>query len=171
MAILRVNREDRGIGGFSLVELIVVIAITAIVLKISSSMFNSYKQNTNLREAAGALAADMKLAKQRAVGENVNYTITFDINNNLYEIKSPSGCCSTCTTHCTYDVPKKLSNFGTGVKILSQNYGAGNIGTITFQTRGTCDGGTITLQNSLNLKKIAITTNITGRVTIGTVTS
>jgi prepilin-type N-terminal cleavage/methylation domain-containing protein len=167
MAILRVNREDRGIGGFSLVELIVVIAITAIVLKISSSMFNSYKQNTNLREAAGALAADMKLAKQRAVGENVNYTITFDINNNLYEIKSPSGCCSTCTTHCTYDVPKKLSNFGAGVKILSQNYG----GTMNFYTRGTCDLGTITLQNSLNFKKIVITTNITGRITIGTVTS
>ena len=167
MAILRVNREGRGIEGFSLVELIVVIAIIAIVLKISSSMFNSYKQSANLREAAGALAEDMKLAKQRAMAENVNYTITFDLNNNRYEITSPPGCCSTCTTHCTYDVTKKLISFGTGIKILSQNYG----GTMNFYTRGTCDAGTVTLQNSLNSKKIAITTNITGRVTIGAVTS
>ena len=167
MAILRLNGEDRGLKGFTMLEMIIVIGIVAILLKISSSMFTSYKHNTNLREAAGALAEDMKLAKQRAMAENVNYTITFDLNNNRYEITSPPGCCSTCTTHCTYDVTKKLISFGTGIKILSQNYG----GTMNFQTRGTCDAGMVTLQNSLNSKKIAITTNITGRVTMGAVTS
>ena len=100
-------------------------------------MFNTYKQNANLREAAGALAADMKLAKQRAVRENVNYTITFNITNKSYEIQGPSGC----TTNCTYDVTKQLCIFGNTnpkacngtVKILNQNYGAGNSGSRIFQ--------------------------------------
>ena len=156
MVILEAGREDNGIKGFSLVEILTVLVIIAILLTIANSMFSAFRQRTNLREAAGALAGDMKLAKQRAVAENVEYTITFDVNNNSYRIQGG-----------TYDVTKKLISFGTGIKILSQNYG----GTMNFQTRGTCDAGMVTLQNSLNSKKIAITSNITGRVTIGAVTS
>ncbi|MGA2780379.1 MAG: GspH/FimT family pseudopilin [Smithella sp.] len=154
MVILRANHKDLGIKGFTLVELIVVIAIIAVLLTISPSMFTAFRQRTNLREAAGALAEGMKLAKQRAVAENVNYTVTFDINNNSYEIKGG-----------TYDVTKKLSDFGSGISILSQNYSGGNSGAVTFQTRGTCNlAGTVTLKNILN-SQIAITTNTMGRVT------
>ena len=91
MAIFRANRKDRGIKGFTLVEMLIVVSIIAVLLTIFPSMFTSFRQRTNLREAAGALAEDMKLAKQRAVAENVNYTITFDINNNSYEM-NPPGC-------------------------------------------------------------------------------
>ena len=154
MAILRLNGEDRGLKGFTMLEMIIVIGIVAILLKISSSMFNSYKQNANLREAAGALAEDMKLAKQRAMAENVNYTITFDVNNNSYRIQGG-----------TYDVTKKLGDFGNGIRILSQNYSGGNSGTITFKTRGTCSAGTIKLQNSIN-SELDIITTLMGKVTI-----
>jgi prepilin-type N-terminal cleavage/methylation domain-containing protein len=153
MAIFRTNRKDRGVKGFTLVEMLIVVGIIAVLLTIFPSMFTSFRQRTNLREAAGALAEGMKLAKQRAVAENVNYTVTFDINNNSYEIKGG-----------TYDVTKKLSDFGSGISILSQNYSGGNSGTVTFQTRGTCSAGTVTLKNILN-SQIAITTNTMGRVT------
>jgi prepilin-type N-terminal cleavage/methylation domain-containing protein len=153
MAIFRANRKDRGVKGFTLVEMLIVVGIIAVLLTIFPSMFTSFRQRTNLREAAGALAEGMKLAKQRAVAENVNYTVTFDVNNNSYEIKGG-----------TYDVTKKLSDFGSGISILSQNYSGGNSGTVTFQTRGTCSAGTVTLKNILN-SQIAITTNTMGRVT------
>ncbi len=153
MAIFRVNRKDRGVKGFTLVEMLIVVSIIAVLLTIFPSMFTSFRQRTNLREAAGALAEGMKLAKQRAVAENVNYTVTFDINNNSYEIKGG-----------TYDVTKKLSDFGSGISILSQSYSGGNSGTVTFQTRGTCSAGTVTLKNILN-SQIAITTNAMGRIT------
>jgi prepilin-type N-terminal cleavage/methylation domain-containing protein len=152
MVILRANRKDRGIKGFTLVEMVIVIAIIAVLLTIAPSMFTAFQQRTNLREAAGALAEDMKLAKQRAVAENVNYTITFDVSNNSYIIQGG-----------TYNVQKKLSDFGKGISILSQSYSGGNSGTITFQTRGTCSAGTITLRNTLN-SQIAITTNLMGRI-------
>jgi len=173
MVFLRVNIADRGMKGVSLVETLVVVVIISVMLKFAISMFNTYRENTNLREAAGALAADMKLAKQRAVAENVNYTITFSVTNNKYEIQGPSGCCSTCATHCTYDVTKTLSSFGAGVKILSQNF-ISNI--MTAETRGTCSGitgtsATVTLQNSINSKKIIITIYTMGKVAMGAVTS
>ena len=66
--------------------MIVVVAIIAVLLTIAPSMFTAFRQKTNLREAAGALAEDMKLAKQRAVAENVNYTIIFNISNNNYRM-------------------------------------------------------------------------------------
>jgi general secretion pathway protein H len=163
MAILGVDREDNGIKGFSLIEMLIVLAIIAILLIISPSMFSAFRQRTNLREAAGALAEDMKLAKQRAVAENVKYSITFDINNNNYTINQYD------SNGNIINPPIKtvnLSNFGNGIVINSQNF-AGN--TVTFQPRGTCSAGTITLQNNLN-STIAITTNLMGRITIGTVT-
>ena len=163
MAILGAGREDNGIKGFSLIEMLTVLAIIAILLMIAPSMFSAFRQRTNLREAAGALAEDMKLAKQRAVAENVNYSITFNINNNNYTMNQYD------SNGNMINPPIKtvnLSNFGNGITINSQNF-AGN--TVTFQPRGTCSAGTITLQNSLN-STIAITTNLMGRITIGTVT-
>jgi prepilin-type N-terminal cleavage/methylation domain-containing protein len=180
MAILGVDREDNGIKGFSLIEMLIVLAIIAILLMIAPSMFSAFRQRTNLREAAGALAEDMKLAKQRAVAENVNHSITFDANNINYIINYPDNppiCQQTPQPFgcpCPYggtdqggvcQITKSLSSFGNGIMINSQNF-AGN--TVTFQPRGTCSAGTITLQNNLN-STIAITTNLMGRITIGTV--
>jgi prepilin-type N-terminal cleavage/methylation domain-containing protein len=162
MAIFGAGREDNGIKGFSLIEILTVLAIIGILLTIANSMFSAFRQRTNLREAAGALAEDMKLAKQRAGAENVKYSITFNISSNNYTMNQ-------------YDLngnminpPIKtvnLSSFGNGIIILNQNYSGGNSGTITFQTRGTCSAGTITLQNSLN-SIMTITTNLMGRVII-----
>ena len=154
MVILEAGREDNGSKGFTLVEILTVIVIIFTLLMIANSMFTAFRQRTNLREAAGALAGDMKLAKQRAVAENVEYTITFDVNNNSYRIQGG-----------TYDVTKKLGDFGNGIRILSQNYSGGNSGTITFKTRGTCSAGTIKLQNSIN-SELDIITTLMGKVTI-----
>jgi prepilin-type N-terminal cleavage/methylation domain-containing protein len=165
MAIWGVDRKDNGIKGFSLVEILTVIAIIAILLTIVPSMFSAFRQRTNLREAAGALAEDMKLAKQRAVAENVKYSITFNISSNNYTMNNydPNGNMNALPIKTV-----NLSDFGKGISILNQNYSGGNSGTITFYTRGTCSGpatGMITLQNSLNSTK-AITTNPMGRVKI-----
>jgi prepilin-type N-terminal cleavage/methylation domain-containing protein len=164
MLIFGTDREDNGIKGFSLVEILTVVVIMSILLTIVPSMFTAFRQRTNLREAAGALTEDMKLAKQRAVAENVNYTITFNVNNNSYEIQSPPNCSGAA---CTYDVTKNLGTFGSGIVINSQNF-VGNI--MTAQPRGTLSGiagtnATVTLKNSLN-STLNINVYPMGRITI-----
>ena len=165
MVILRVNHKYNGIKGFTLLEALVVLTIIAVLLMIAKPMFSRIVVNTNLRAAAGALAEDMKLAKQRAVMENVKYSITFNISSNNYTMNNydPNGNMNALPIKTV-----NLSDFGKGISILNQNYSGGNSGTITFYTRGTCSGpatGMITLQNSLNSTK-AITTNLMGRVII-----
>jgi prepilin-type N-terminal cleavage/methylation domain-containing protein len=165
MVILRVNHKYNGIEGFTLIEALVVLTIIAVLLMVAKPMFNRIVVNTNLRAAAGALAEDMKLAKQRAVMENVKYSITFNISSNNYTMNNydPNGNMNALPIKTV-----NLSDFGKGISILNQNYSGGNSGTITFYTRGTCSGpatGMITLQNSLNSTK-AITTNPMGRVKI-----
>jgi len=159
MVILGAGRKDNGIKGFTLVEILVVVVIFAVLAKIAGSMFTNFRHNTNLREAAGALAEDMKLAKQRAVAENVNYTIIFDINSNNYTMNKYDSNGNMITPPIK---TVNLSDFGIGIVINSQNF-TGN--TVTFQPRGTCSAGTIKLKNSIN-SELDIITTLMGKVTI-----
>ncbi|MCX5848942.1 MAG: prepilin-type N-terminal cleavage/methylation domain-containing protein [Deltaproteobacteria bacterium] len=154
--------------GYSLAEISVVILISGILLMIASSLYKSQTTNSNLREAAGDLMSDIKLAKQRAAAEyservsnveyDVNYRITIDKDNNKYSVQGYY--VKDGATIYKYNVTKNLTNYGKGIKILDNTYGAN---TITFQNRGTCSNGHITLQNSLG-SNITITTSLMGRV-------
>jgi len=137
--------------GFSLIELLVVIAIMAILLSIAVPNFNAWRQNSNLKEAVGALMADFNLARQRAIAENVNYTVTLNTSANTYTVQGG-----------TYNVTKNLGDFGSGTFIYSQNFTSDKV---TFQPRGTLsgDGGTISLRN-IRDSRIDITVNTMGRV-------
>ncbi|MCE5211184.1 MAG: prepilin-type N-terminal cleavage/methylation domain-containing protein [Deltaproteobacteria bacterium] len=150
--------NDKNTKGFSLVEILTVVAILAIVLTISIPMFSSFVKNRNLKEAAAALMSDIKFAKQRSMTENIHYIITIDKDNNDYSVQD---CCNTtdCSAKgCSYNATKNLGDFGNGVMILDNTYN-----TITFQSRGTCSAGHVDLQNSIGSSIKIITTQM-GRV-------
>ena len=136
---------EKDANGFSLVEILLVMALFGVLLLVASSMFTSHATNRNLKEAAGALMSDIKLAKQRAMSEGITYTITI-INNNSYSIQGRP--------------LKSLSSFGEGISIKEHSY-SGN--KINLFTRGTSSGGSITLGNSLG-STIKIVTSPMGRV-------
>lgn len=150
--------NDKSTKGFSLVEILTVMAILAIVLTISVPMFSSFVKNRNLKEAAAAFMSDIKSAKQKSMTENNRYIITIDNDNNDYSVQD---CCNTtdCSSKgCSYNVTRKLGDFGSGVGIADNNYD-----TITFQPRGTCSAGHVDLQNSIG-SNIRIFTSQMGRV-------
>lgn len=134
-----------------MVEVIVVIAITGILLLIAIPNFRALQQNRNLNEAVGALMADLNYARQRAITENINYTVTFNNSANTYTVQGG-----------TYNVTKNLGNFGSGTYIYSQNFTSNMV---TFQPRGTISdvGGTISLKNIRN-SCINIVVNTMGKV-------
>lgn len=72
--------------GFTLVELIVLLAILAIVLGIANRGYQRWLQNYNLRAEAQVLRVAVKKAVELAKGGNVDYFIVFDLENNTYNI-------------------------------------------------------------------------------------
>ena len=150
MRIYKMNNQR----GFSLIELIIVVAILGIMGTIAASTFQSYVNNSNLRTAARDMASDMANTKQRAVSEGLTYRITISTGGNSYTITRVNA------DGTTTDMATKLPTaFGANLTINSTNY-ASNI--ITFQTRGTTSAGWVKLRNSRN-SEATITSNTTGR--------
>jgi len=145
--MIAINRR-----GFSLVELMIVIAIMGILLSIAIPAWNRYRQNADLKTAARGIAGDIFTMKQRAVGEQTRYQIIFDEGNDRYQLINAS----------TGDViqTRNLSEFGAGIDLTNANF-EGNT-TLDFFTRGTTDWGSVSLKNSLE-STATITVNSTGR--------
>lgn len=133
--------------------MMIVIAIFGVVLAIAAPNFFQYRDNNNLREAARDIETDMQLCKQRAVSENVSYSITFDSGLNNYVIMREADLVAT----------KQVSIRNPAIKILGTPSFSGGVPTITFLPRGTSTMGSLILQHETRLSEAQITANIMGR--------
>jgi prepilin-type N-terminal cleavage/methylation domain-containing protein len=138
--------------GFSLIELMIVIALISIVSAIAVPMWQRYAANTNLKTAAREVMADLSNAKQQAVEENLDvYRLTFNVAGNNYALSRTD----TGVTLWT----KSLASFGNGILIDSVTFSGSEV---RFQKRGTVSNGRLILRNGLG-STATITVNITGR--------
>jgi prepilin-type N-terminal cleavage/methylation domain-containing protein len=137
--------------GFTLVELIIVIAVLVIIATIGGLSLHAYTLNRNLKSAAREIVSDFFVYRSRAVSEGKNYRITFDIAGSSYTIQP-----GTSTP-----VTKSPLAFGSDIRIIDANFGGGQ--TVNFLARGTVSPfGNIKLGNSRQ-SNATIKVNITGR--------
>ena len=152
--------------GFSLIEVLIVIAIIAIVATISIPFFGGFVANRNLKSAARDIAGDIFELKARAGAEDRLYQISFNQGANTYTLTQ---CTNTAVFPCLgNDTTKSLSAFGSGIAISALNLPGGNV--IQVQSRGVINpannaGGFITLINSRG-STASITINLTGRASV-----
>ena len=150
--------------GFTLIEVIIVLAIVAIAASVAAPYLYSFRQNTNLKEAARDISSDISSFKQRAVSENRSYRINFNAAANNYTIWNESVLNSN-----SFDNLITTETVGAGnanIVISGTPNFTGGVTYVTFYPRGTSGAGSLTLQHTKRLSTATITTNLMGRVNV-----
>ena len=149
--------------GFTVIEMVIVIAIIAIAVSVAAPNFNSFRQNTNLKEAARDISSDISLYRQRAVSENIGYRINFNASANTYTIQKQTALASTIYN----DLTTKNVGAGNANIVISGTPGfSGGVTYVTFNPRGTSGAGSLMLKHTKRLSTATITTNLMGRVNV-----
>jgi len=146
LAVLCLNRQ----AGFTLLEVIIVMAIIAIVSAVGIPAFADWREKQAVRNVAQTLLSHMKQARVIAVAQNRSVSITF--TSTVYVLDADTKGAGTCGRCKQAQVT--LSQFSNQL-VLSPTT------TRTFTSRGTANSGTITLTAGDFDKKI--TMNVIGR--------
>lgn len=151
---MKINRHD----GFTLIEVLIVVAIFAIVLGLGIPNLRHYFDNNNLKSAARSVQGDFMEMKAKAAAENRVHRITFGTGTYTTS-RCTAQTYSTCPGGFTNLEIKNPSVFGSGISITSNTFG----GYAQFDTRGTVTPGSVTLTNNRGSTAVIITT-IAGKV-------
>lgn len=143
-------------SGFSLFELMVVIAIISILSAITIPNFLSYRDSANLRGAAFNLKSDLELAKMRAIRGGSNIAVLF--TGSRYEIFQDTDADYVKDSGETQVLSRNLDNI-----TVTPNF-ASTVST-AFNNRGQAlKTGTVSLKSGDNT--IVITINRIGLISM-----
>ena len=145
-------------SGFTLIELIVIIAIVAIFAAIAVPNFLSYMPKYRLNGAARQVMGDLMAARMKAVKLNHRVKVFF-YSNYQYKI-----CDDTDNSGTVADGEGDVQLRDIQNEYSDVTFDSSNPPDPVFSSRGTATTTTITLQNSSGSKSITI--SIAGRVKI-----
>jgi type II secretion system protein H len=77
--------------GFTMIELLVVVAVIGVMAAVSVVGFGSFSESTGLKATAKQLNADFWAARQKAIAGSVPYSILFNMENNSYTVFKDDG--------------------------------------------------------------------------------
>jgi len=155
MVSQRIRRLDA--AGFTMIELIVVMAIIAIVMGVSAPFFMSYYQAMKLRAAADELATVLNSARYQAIKQNTTVCVALNANAAQYHV---GGCAGPVWTGPGTD--------GTGsIRLQNTLQLTAATANVTFTNLGAAAvGGTYTIRNPSDGHTLTVTVAGSGRITI-----
>ena len=145
--------------GFSLTELMIVMALTGILSGLASANFSSQLPHHRLNIAARDLVSDLRWARQLAVAERQSVSVILDLETERYRIERQSR--PGIPVGWVRDLQDRRQGFGE-IDLVESTGGSA----ISFEPNGiTTNWTTITLRNSRNEQR-QMTVALTGRVKI-----
>lgn len=151
----------RRVRGFTLVELTMVVAITAVIAAIAVPRFFNSTTRYKLEAATRRLIGDIEYAQQEAIASSSSRTLTFNFFTRSYTITSldADGNKVVVSTVSLNEGPYQTSSLAASI--------AGNASNpIKFDGFGKPNGsGTIQLRNGTD-RKIITMDGVTGRMTV-----
>ena len=153
------NNVDMRKSGFTLIEMIVVIAIMAIMLGIAVPAFLGMTPRSSLKTAARDIISNLQLARVEALRGRTTWAVQFDTDNARYRILDDDGTDDTWNT--TDDHVFKTVNFS---DYRDVSYGSAqgarpdcsdppdgvsfSANRVTFKSDGSSESGTVYIQNA-----------------------
>jgi prepilin-type N-terminal cleavage/methylation domain-containing protein len=158
----RTSLNDRPVcGGFSLIELVMVVAIVAILAAMAVPRFANSLAHRRVEAAARRIVADLALAQRRAVAASASQKVSFDVVANGYLLDG--------VQHLDHPDAKyfvALSDDPYGATLVKVDLGATDSEEIVFDGYGVPDsGGTIVVEAGGNQKTVAVDPD-TGQATV-----
>lgn len=138
----------RKAGGFSLVELLIVVAVLAMAAAFSLPALRGSMSAFRLRASADTVAGELDAARVMAISRGAVYEVRFTTNT-VY-VRDPQDP----------NRPPRLP------KQLDEGIGVVTGPVISFQPRGTCSGGAVTVKNLSNHTTASIIVSVTGKIAV-----
>ncbi len=138
------HRKDE--QGFTIIEMMVTVAIIAIMVGIAIPSVLAWMPAANLKDAAFDLRTAMIRARSLAVNEGIEYRVAFDVDSQTYTVDK-GNLSSGSTAWTTVVGPHDLH---TGIEYQSTSPEmevTGSVHYIRFET----DGGVLTNVDALNV--------------------
>lgn len=144
--------KDRG---FSLIELLVVLAVMGLVLALVVGYRAPWSSGLSIEATAAELASGLRLARSQAIADNHPVAFALDLAGHRYRVGG--------------DLPRSLpTKLALGLLTVNGERRSAAIGDIRFNPDGSSSGGRIVLANGS--RRVAVGVDwLTGRVTVADV--